>query len=307
MSPVAGVDGGGSGTRALILDEGGAELGSGIGPPGLVVSGRSERAASAVEEAVRAAAGKAGVSLPLAGLWCGLAGAGRADASAAVEEVLAGRGLAARVRVGTDVDAAFRDAFGPEDPGVLLVAGTGSIALGRSSRGGRIRVGGWGPLLGDEGSAYRIGLEGLRAVLRARDGRGPETELAALLTDVAEAGADPREIVSFADRAGKSGIGALAPTVLRAAEAGDDEARRIRDEATAELVEAAEAVLRRTGADGGTVEVVLAGGLLGPDGPLGDRVADELRERGRRVDRRPVRPERGAARLALEVAAPETG
>jgi glucosamine kinase len=78
------------------------------------------------------------------------------------------RGLARRVRVISDVEAARDGAFG-ERPGILLLAGTGSIALGRDGRGGLDRAGGLGPLLGDEGSAFWIGREWLRASTRARD------------------------------------------------------------------------------------------------------------------------------------------
>lgn len=299
MSPVAGVDGGGSGTRALVLDESGRELGSGTGPPGLVRPDAVEAAADAVEEAVRAAAAAAGVELPLVALWCGLAGAGRPEGRGAVEEALEGRGLAREVGVGTDAAAAFRDAFGPEGRGLLLIAGTGSIALGRSSDGETLRVGGWGALLGDEGSGYRIGLEGLRTVLRAEDGRGPATELRDRLLTAADVD-EPADLVDYAARADKPTIGALAPEVVRAADVGDEAAVRIVDHAVRDLTAHVEALVRALGTKESTPDVVLAGGLAGPGGPLRDRLTAALRRTGHPVAVRAVRAERGAARIALD-------
>ncbi|HET8578027.1 MAG TPA: BadF/BadG/BcrA/BcrD ATPase family protein [Methylomirabilota bacterium] len=116
------------------------------------------------------------------------------------------RGAARHVRVISDVEAAYHGALGAR-PGVLLLAGTGSIALGRDARGRWARAGGLGPLLGDEGSAFWIGREWLRAAARQR-GRRPGRRL----------GAAPDAIIRIA---------ALAPAVLRRARRGDRAARLI--------------------------------------------------------------------------------
>lgn len=299
MRAVAGVDGGGSGTRALLLDEEGREIGYAEGPPGRVAEGGAEAAADAVEETLRAAASAAGAELPLARIRCGLAGAGREEASRAVRAALLERGLSTGVGVGTDVEVAFRDAFGPRGDGALLLVGTGSVAAGRVGGGPLVRVGGWGPLLGDEGSAYRIGLDGLRAVLRAHDGRGPETELRdRLLLAVGSAG--PEALVPFAGRASRAEVAALAPEVMRAAKAGDPAARAIAVDAVRELAAHVDGLFRRLGAGPGALAVVLGGGAAGPGGSVGDRLAAALRRAGHEVERRSVRGERGAARTALE-------
>lgn len=301
MSPVAGVDGGGTRTRALVVDDGGRELGEGEGPPGLVETGAADRAADAVAEAVRAAAEDAGVDLPLEALWCGLAGVGRPVPREEAREEVEGRDLARAVRVGTDVEAAFRDAFGEEGTGVLLLAGTGSIALARPAEGEVVRVGGWGALLGDEGSAYRVALDALRAVLRAHDGRAEATDLHDRLL-AATSAAGPDELVSFAAGADKARIAALAPEVLRAADAADAPARRIVADAVRELVAHAVAAASGAGLAPEAAGLVLSGGMVGPDRPLGERVEAALARRGFRVERREVRAERGAARMAAEVA-----
>lgn len=116
------------------------------------------------------------------------------------------RGLARRVRVISDVEAAYRGALG-ERPGVLVLAGTGSIALGRDAGGRWRRAGGLGPLLGDEGSAFWIGREWLRAVAR-RQGLG----------HARRAGRSPDAVARIA---------ALAPSVLSRARRGDRAARLI--------------------------------------------------------------------------------
>jgi glucosamine kinase len=126
------------------------------------------------------------------------------------------RGLARRTRAISDVEAAYHGALG-EEPGVLVLAGTGSIALGRDARGRRRRAGGLGPLLGDEGSAFWMGREWLRATSRLE-----RTEPA-------------RRLVAAPDAAAR--IASLAPSVLRRAGLGQREARRIVAAAQSALAE----------------------------------------------------------------------
>lgn len=126
------------------------------------------------------------------------------------------RGLARRVEVLSDCELAHRLAFG-DDPGVVVVGGTGSIAFGRDARGRAARAGGLGPLLGDEGSGFWIGK---RAVNDERLARRLPKGLALRLAH------DPDQVRAVA---------ALAPKVLRWAAQGDRAARRIRSEAAAHL------------------------------------------------------------------------
>lgn len=339
MKLVAGVDGGGTGTRALVLDGEGVERGRGEGPPGLMtrmdLSAAAETVADAVEVAVSSAAGAArkgssqegaearskravasgGPGLEtggfrLAHLCAGVAGAGSEDARAAVRAALEDRDLAERVTVTTDVDVALRDAFPAGRPGILLVAGTGSMALGRSSDGAVVRSGGWGALLDDAGSGYRIALEALGALLRSHDGRAPETALTEPLLAAMDA-SRPEDLVTAADQASKARIAGVAPRVVRAAEEGDSVALGIRDRAVRELlalVEAVSAGLQRgrhrdpASEDGSVPPVALHGGLIAPNRPLHRAVRDALEGLGYRVTDRTVVPARGAARMALEAA-----
>ena len=154
-SCVAGVDGGGTRTRALLLAEDGAQLARAEGPAALVRPAHPEAAAGVVARLVRRAAATHGVPLPLRALWAGLAGAGRARVRRDLEALLREEQVARAVRVGTDAEAAFHDAFGG-GPGILVVAGTGSVVLGVGEDGRRLQVGGWGAVMGDEGSGYRM-------------------------------------------------------------------------------------------------------------------------------------------------------
>jgi len=304
MTVYIGVDGGGTSTRALLVDREGTELGRAITEGAVATTRAPERAAAAVEKAVREAAAVAGASLPGAVLWAGLAGAGTATARDGVCAALSELGLAEHVHIGTDVEAAFHDAF-PEGAGILLIAGTGSIAWLRTSGGKTRRVGGWGQHLGDEGSGYAIGLAGLRLVTRCADGRAAESVLSSELPAACGVRATD-DLVRWVESAAKGEVAALAPVVIAAADGGDPGAEAIVDEAVHGLVahvDAAERILgveREPAPETSSVELVLWGGLVADGGPLRARVVEALGRGGRRVEPRSVDPVRGAAFLALE-------
>lgn len=296
---VLGVDAGGTGTRAVLADASARLLGQGQGPAGLLDPADATSSASAIVEACRQAAERGRTALPVDALWAGVAGAGREEARVTLETMLAGMELARNVRVGTDVEAAFHDAFGGEGAGILLVAGTGSIAMARGPEGETARCGGWGTLLGDEGSGYRIALDGLRAVCRADDGRDRPTILTRLLLG-ASGVMGPSGLVPWTARAGKGEVASLAPLVIRSAEAGDPVAVRILDDAITELIRQAEVAAFRVGYRP-PFEVALTGGLVSEGGPLRERLAEALGRHGFGVRAEIVNPARGAALLAAGI------
>ncbi len=290
-----GVDGGGTRTRAVAIDEGGRVLDTPTtranGPSSLIDPVQPGRSADAVEMTVRTLAAVLGREPPWEAIWTGLAGAGNEAARAEVEADLAGRGLAGVVVVGTDVEAALEDAF-PDRPGILLVSGTGSVAAARLADGGVRRAGGWGALLGDEGSGYAVGLAGLRAAMRMLDGRDRATEL---LPAVLEWSGVPgaADLTAWASTASKGEVAALAATVVAAAESGDPVAGRI-------LADAVEALVDHVTALDQPGPVALTGGMIEPGGALlGPRLVAALEERGYPVLTRPIDAARGAARRAL--------
>ena len=293
---VVGIDGGGTATRVLILDERGGALGRAEGGPALTDRPGAPIDIETVADTVARAAAAAGIELPAAALCAGFAGVGRELERGAVEAALAGR-LAARARVITDAEAAFFDAFA-DGPGLLLIAGTGSIALGRGEDGREARTGGWGTLLGDEGSGYDIGLSALRAAARATDGRGRPTDLLARL--LAELGlARPEELIRWASGARKTAVAALAPSVCELAAQGDEVAAEIVAAVVASLAAHVDALLARLGPWSAPPGLALAGGLLAPGGRLRGAVVAAVAEYACVVSDTQVEPVRGAARLAL--------
>lgn len=303
MSPpaerVIGVDGGATRTRFLLATGAGDGLGGKLAGPGLLGADEDGTVGRRIVEAVRTLARENGVSLPLKALCAGLAGAsGRPAAREQLEEGLRSAGLARRVRVVSDSEIAFRDAFGAED-GILLIAGTGSVGVGRVAPGPLTRVGGWGALLGDEGSGYRLGLEGIRAAIRSVEGRTAPTTLAPRLF-AAIGAASPRDVFEWSTEAAKSGVAALAPGVLEEAEGGDRAAGEIVGRAVAGLVQHARA-LAATLDLRGAPPVALVGGLVEPGRPMRARVEAALVEAGYRVVPGRISPVRGAVKIALDI------
>lgn len=311
MSLFVGVDGGGTRTRAVVIDGDGRELARAEDEGAVVTAHRPDDAAEAVRRVVEAALEKCGRRDRADGLWAGLAGAGTAAPRAAVTRALRRLDLAERLVVGTDVEAAFYDAFG-DGPGLLVIAGTGSIVWARYADGTERRVGGWGHRLGDEGSGYWIGLEGLRRLTSSEDGRTAPTAMEAPLLDACGVGT-VAEAVGWVETASKSRVASLAPHVVACADAGDEAALTIVSEAVQHLVTMVRAAMSprpgegrldpaaRRRAAGGAVsveDVVLWGGLVAPGGPLRVRLASALGSLGLPVVEIEVDPPRGAARLA---------
>lgn len=295
---VVGVDGGGSRTRAGVFDMRLTPMGRAEGPASAIHPAHPEASAAVVSSAVRAAVEEAGVEFPLAALHVGLAGAGRPGPRDEVREILLREGFATILTLGSDAEIAFQDVFST-GPGILVLAGTGSMVLGRGREGGVERVGGWGPLLGDEGSGYDIGRNALRLIARSEDGREPKTDLRAIVlskTGLTRA----TDLAAWAVTAGRPQVAALAEAVALADEVGDPAAAAILDEAAAELVLQVELLVDRLGPWDGAIPMALVGGLLGPGRPLRSRIEGALERWGPGLREQIVDPVRGAGRLALE-------
>lgn len=295
---VAGVDGGGSRTRATVFDVRLNPLGRAEGSASAIHPAHPEASAAVVAAVLRAAADEAGVALPLGSLHVGLAGAGRPGPRDQVLRLLREEGLASSITLGSDAEIAFRDVFST-GPGILILSGTGSMVLGRGHEGGVERVGGWGPLLGDEGSGYDIGRNALRLIARSEDGREPKTDLRAIVlskTGLTRA----TDLAAWAVTAGRPQVAALAEAVALADEVGDPAAAAILDEAAAELIVQVELMVDRLGPWQGRIPMALVGGLVGPGRPLRSRIEGALERWGPGLRDQIVDPVRGAASLALE-------
>jgi glucosamine kinase len=255
-----GADVGGTKTAVAVAD-GATILSRADGPGAAVRPGRSLVSAGIIADVVRRALAAAG---RLSGnvLVVGAAGAGRQPEQEELQHALRGESLAERVIVTTDIEVALAAAFG-DAPGIVISAGTGSVAVGRDAEGRLHRAGGYGWQMGDEGSGYAIGRAALGAVSRAVDGRSPETRLKARVLEVTRS-ADFDALVRWAATAGPAEVASLAPPTLDVAAGGDIVAQGIADYAARELSQLAAHILPRLGGDG-AVPVALSGGLLAND------------------------------------------
>jgi N-acetylglucosamine kinase-like BadF-type ATPase len=298
---VLGIDAGGSKTRALAADRDGTLLGRGEGGAANYHSTGVEAAFAALGEAARRAVEQAGETPGSVRALClGAAGMARPEDFDLFSRWVAETFPHARARLVTDAHIVLA-AGTPEGWGLALISGTGSIAYGRTPAGAEGRAGGWGYLLGDEGSGYDIGLRALRAVTRAADGRGGETALTGrilALWGLSEPQALVRAVYAGLARAE---IARLARLVEDCAVEGDRAAASILDWAGGELAEAAAAVVRRLDLPQPVPAALTGGVLVG-----GERVRAALlasaAERGLRLApvTRVEEPARGAVRLALE-------
>jgi N-acetylglucosamine kinase-like BadF-type ATPase len=192
-----------------------------------------------------------------------------------------------------------------DDPGVVIIAGTGSIAYGRDAAGRTARAGGWGYLLGDEGGGFWIGRAALSAVVRHFDGRGPATLLTELVLEEMKL-SSPTELIHAIYDHGlpRRSIAGMASVVQRAHEAGDAVASEILDRAATELTSAAASVIKRLDMRGDEFRIVLSGGIFTGIPALVPNVANRLPDIAprSRVSRLAVEPAMGAVRLALAAA-----
>lgn len=248
-----GIDGGGTGGRAWLGAVDAAEpAGRGAvdrpcNPYAVGAAAAAEAVVAAVADACRDA-GWAGDGWRRAWVVAGLAGVDRPEDGAAMRAALVARGLdAERLRLVADPWVALEGAL-PADavgdgPRVLLVGGTGSVAVAADGAR-RVRVGGWGARVGDEGSGAWLGIEAVRATLRALDGREESGPLAAAVQEAW--GAGPEALVGRAKDAPSGDFGALAPLVLEHA-AADPQAAALRARAAAYLAELAATAAARLG------------------------------------------------------------
>lgn len=289
---IAGVDAGGTHTTVVVADAAGSPMARVTGGPGAVAPGTVDQAAQVIRETLAEALAE--LTGRPAALVVGAAGVGRDREREALACALAG--AADRIEVTTDAAIALEGAFG-EEPGILIIAGTGSIGVARDPGGRTRRSGGLGWQLGDEGSGYALGRAALSAVGKAADGRGPRTALSEHVRRAV--GAETLDdLVRWAAGASREEVAGLAELVCQAAAGGDTVAGTLVADAADELGRLAEA-LRAGFPPGQAVPVALAGRVLAAGSPL--RLA--LRQRlaalgGLTAEEREVDPAAGAVALA---------
>lgn len=265
---VVGVDGGGTKTQAVIMDEDGSILGEGFAGPSNPLRVGIANAASAVREAIDKACEVAKVRrTDLAAAQIGLAGVRRNELRARLREALHNTGIGEIVVVG-DAEIALYGATEGK-PGLIVIAGTGSICCGMNASGKRACAGGWGPVAGDEGGGAWIARRALRAIAHATDGRGPATSMTAAACTYFHV-TNPADLSTaiYAPTITNERLAAFARHVVAAAKARDRVAREIMSEAGKELGLAAAAVIRSLKLERLAFPVAYVGGMFRAGGAL---------------------------------------
>jgi glucosamine kinase len=265
---VIGVDGGATKTHAVILDTNLKIIGEGLAGPSNPLRVGITNASAAIREAIDKACEVAKVrrsDLMVAEI--GLAGARRQELRVRMRETLRGLGIG-EIVVTSDADIALYGAtLGA--PGVIVIAGTGSICCGINGRGKKLCAGGWGPIAGDEGGGAWIARRALRAIAHATDGRGPATALTEIACTYFHV-SDPNDLSTaiYAPTITNERLAGFGRDVVAAAKAKDRIAREILAEGGRELGFAAAAVIRNLKLDREVFQVAYVGGVFAAAGEL---------------------------------------
>jgi glucosamine kinase len=297
---VVGIDGGGTHTRAILADASGTVLARAEGVGTALRPGGESDAADVIQSLIAEVLASADRSDTRPAVCVvGVAGAGQERAAQALWSALATRRIADDVSVQADATIALDDAFG-DDAGVLLIAGTGSVAFARAPDGRLERCGGWGPFVGDEGSGGWLGRRTLSVVTASQDGREPESALTgAVLTALELESLD--ELIPWAASATPASLAALVPVVCQVASTGDLRANALVSLCVEELMLHVRTLARRCFVDErASVPVAFAGGLLARGSLVRKRLEHRLKSAvpGATIHAEDVDAARGAVRRA---------
>ena len=299
-----GFDGGGTKTTAILIDSSGRERARAVSGPSNPLRVGFDGAFEALTFAARETLRVAGIGPgQVRGVCAGLAGAGRRSVVNLIEPFFKKLFPQAVVHVMADFSIALEAATGG-GPGVVLIAGTGSCAFGRGLDGSFARAGGYGPWIGDEGSAYSIGRQAVSAVLHARDALALPTALEERILPALNL----PDLDQLTERIAKNPDDVfpdLFPVVVCAADEGDEVAREILFTAAAALGRMAGSVILRLGLKKERFPLVKTGGVFGHSAHLEAKLGAMLANFAPAavVSDLPDSPALGAARLALRLAA----
>jgi len=253
-----GIDGGGSKTCCAIGDET-SLLGSGTAEGSNPVRVGEHKARQSLHAAIQAACAAASINAAQIQRTCvGIAGGARPEIAAVVRSLLSDF-ISSEIQVVGDMVIALEAAHGT-GPGVIIIAGTGSIAYGRNSKGQTARAGGWGFAISDEGSGQWIGRTAVTAALRAHDqGQSPallESLMKALRLSTLE------QLILAVNASPPPDFSGLFPAVLSAADTGDATAHAILNQASQELARLAAIVIDRLFPRDAAIPVATSGGVF---------------------------------------------
>lgn len=305
MRWVLGFDGGGTKTSCILMDGDGAILAeSRSGPSNPLRVGVGETL-TALHDAAQQAATIARIELKLIHALCaGLAGTGQPDVAGKMRDLLAAEFPQATVYVCTDLYLALAAAEHSSGDGavIVLLAGTGSAAIGRGANGQVLRVGGHGPWNGDKGSAYDIGRRALQAGLAENVAAGQNSALREkILTELGVA--NLLEAQQRAQTAPEDVYARLFPVVAVLADSGDSAAQSILRAAAGELAALVATLMERLSLDGQEFLLARSGGMMSRSAFFDAQLATLLRTTApkARIIALPMTPAEAAARLALQL------
>lgn len=293
-----GIDGGGTKTRCILGDEK-SQLGTGSSSSSKVQRVGETCARDALAAAVHGACVQAGISpRRIARTVAGITGSARPDIAAVMRDLMTSI-VGGEIEIVGDVEIAFEDAFGSR-PGVIVIAGTGSIAYGRNSKGEIARAGGWGYAISDEGSGHWIGVEAVRAALRGRDCGQHSGLLKNLMTGLGALDFD--DFIVRLNGSPPVDFASLFPVVLAASDNGDPKATEVLTRAARALVELAGIVIERLFREQ-SISAATHGGVLASSTIVRKHFEQELKSRypGAGVLDYEVDPARGALERARRV------
>jgi N-acetylglucosamine kinase-like BadF-type ATPase len=305
-----GIDGGGSKTACAIGDER-SVLTTSIAGPSNITRVDEARARESLHQVIREACDKAKIDPSQIDCACiGVAGAGRQEVAGVVRKIVAEL-IGGEIEVVGDMAIAMEAALGAA-PGVIVIAGTGSIAYGRNEQGTTARAGGWGFAISDEGSAHWIGRTAVAAVLRDID-QTIESQLAKTATESSSLFRELkplwnlRTLEEFVRTANSSpDFAALLPAIISTADAGDQLAQHVIEQAAVELSQLASIVIRRLFAESGAsstlMRLAMVGGVFRHSTRVRQRFSDEVRKFDPRVQviQEIVEPVAGALQMARQ-------
>jgi N-acetylglucosamine kinase-like BadF-type ATPase len=269
-----GIDGGGSNLRVVIVDSDlhiNAQTKSDSANPSSI--GREE-SARRIQSAIQTVLQEASLNAEkIIGAGIGVAGASADHAAAWLNDVVSSVLPASHIVPSSDHEIALVGAHG-ERLGALILAGTGSVAFAVNQNGETAQAGGWGYLVGDEGSGYWLGRQAISRVIRAHDGLAPRTNLTDIVLDALNLNAVPDLLQwLYQGESRVREIARLAPVVLDVS-ADVSSARTIVEIGAIELLRLCQAVIRRVNLD--NPHIAFAGGLLDSPNPLSTRLCERL-------------------------------
>lgn len=259
---ILGFDGGGTKTECLLADAEGNVLARATTGPSNPLRAGYMKAWFALGEAADSVMARQKITADrIGGVCAGLGGAGRPGVVRRVTTYFERSFPRAEIRVTTDLEIALEAAFGGGE-GILLLAGTGSAALGRDANGRIARAGGRGPWFSDEGSAFDIGREAVRAVALADEQRGPETALTKKIISPHH-WRDWTILLEAVSKNADDVFPKIFPFVAQLADKGDAVSQRILTGAAASLAGLAQAVAKELGWTDRTFDIAKSGGVYG--------------------------------------------